>query len=102
MSLKSEAVVNRFICHFKKLSVIVFYLSGKGIWGSMVALDQAVQHAVLTSTTSGGTPEALEASHNLDLALQRHRTAFINLLRNSPKNANERYGVMLHAHMSAH
>ncbi|XP_064113879.1 nuclear pore complex protein Nup205-like isoform X1 [Macrobrachium nipponense] len=64
--------------------------TSKGIWGSMVSLDQAVQHAVLTSTTSGGTPEALEASHNLDLALQRHRTAFINLLRNPPKNANER------------
>ncbi|KAK7077982.1 hypothetical protein SK128_011882 [Halocaridina rubra] len=64
--------------------------SNKGIWSSMVALDQAVQHAVLTSTTSGGTPEALEAGHDLDLALQRHRAAFINLLRNPPKNASER------------
>lgn len=66
-------------------------LSDKGIWGSMVALDQAVQRAVMTSATSGGTPEALEAGHDLDLALQRHRTAFVNLLRNPPKNANERY-----------
>lgn len=56
----------------------------------MVALDQAVQRAVMTSATSGGTPEALEAGHDLDLALQRHRTAFVTLLRNPPKNANER------------
>ena len=45
-------------------------LPGKGIWGSMVALDQAVQRAVVASATQGGTPEALEAGHDLDLALQ--------------------------------
>ncbi|XP_063595108.1 nuclear pore complex protein Nup205-like [Penaeus indicus] len=67
--------------------------SNKGIWGSMVALDQAVQRAVMTSATSGGTPEALEAGHDLDLALQRHRTAFVTLLRNPPKNANERSSI---------
>lgn len=60
----------------------------------MVALDQAVQRAVMTSATSGGTPEALEAGHDLDLALQRHRTAFVTLLRNPPKNANERYSCV--------
>ncbi|XP_045608227.1 nuclear pore complex protein Nup205 [Procambarus clarkii] len=64
--------------------------TNKGMWASMVSLAQAVQRAVETSANSGGTPEALEAGHDLELALQRHRTSFISLLRNPPKNANER------------
>lgn len=56
----------------------------------MVGLDQAVQRAVETSTSSSGTPEALDAGHNLEVVLQRHRSAFISLLRNPPKNSNER------------
>ena len=66
------------------------YISGKGIWGSMQALSQAVQRAVSSSAESGGSPQALEAGHELDLALQRYRSSFISLLRNPPKNANER------------
>ncbi|MPC70077.1 hypothetical protein E2C01_064313 [Portunus trituberculatus] len=58
------------------------------MWASMVSLAQAVQRAVVE--TNGGTPEALEASHDLELVLQRHRNTFISLLRNPPKNTNER------------
>lgn len=54
----------------------------------MVSLAQAVQRAVVE--TNGGTPEALEASHDLELVLQRHRNTFISLLRNPPKSASER------------
>ncbi|KAK8387299.1 hypothetical protein O3P69_018111 [Scylla paramamosain] len=68
--------------------------AGKGMWASMVSLAQAVQRAVVE--TSGGTPEALEASHDLELVLQRHRNTFISLLRNPPKSANERC-TLLHA-----
>lgn len=56
----------------------------------MQALSQAVQRAVSSSAESGGSPQALEAGHELDLALQRYRSSFISLLRNPPKNANER------------
>lgn len=58
------------------------------MWASMVSLSQAVQRAVVE--TNGGTPEALEAGHDLELVLQRHRNTFISLLRNPPKNASER------------
>lgn len=71
------------------LSYQLFFLD-KGMWASMVSLAQAVQRAVETSATSGGTPEALEAGHDLELALQRHRTTFISLLRTPQKNASER------------
>ncbi|KAK4319740.1 hypothetical protein Pmani_009395 [Petrolisthes manimaculis] len=64
--------------------------TNKGLWASMVGLDQAVQRAVETSASSSGTPEALDAGHNLEVVLQRHRSAFISLLRNPPKNSNER------------
>lgn len=64
------------------------FTAGKGMWASMVSLAQAVQRAVVE--TNGGTPEALEASHDLELVLQRHRNTFISLLRNPPKNTNER------------
>ena len=63
------------------------------MWASMVSLAQAVQRAVVE--TSGGTPEALEASHDLELVLQRHRNTFISLLRNPPKSANERWCIFV-------
>lgn len=58
------------------------------MWATMVSLAQAVQRAVVE--TRGGTPEALEAGHDLELVLQRHRNTFISLLRNPPKSPSER------------
>lgn len=74
---------------YLSMTIIPLFGAGKGMWASMVSLAQAVQRAVVE--TSGGTPEALEASHDLELVLQRHRNTFISLLRNPPKSASERW-----------
>ncbi|XP_076058270.1 nuclear pore complex protein Nup205 isoform X2 [Oratosquilla oratoria] len=58
--------------------------SSKGMWGSMMALGAVVQKAV------GGGPASFEVAQDLDMALQRHRSNFISLLRNPPKNPPDR------------
>uniref|UniRef100_A0A2P2I4J7 Nuclear pore complex protein Nup205-like n=1 Tax=Hirondellea gigas TaxID=1518452 RepID=A0A2P2I4J7_9CRUS len=71
----------------------------RGLWGSMVGLNQSIQQAVLAVSTVPGpsdTPDAIdsalrrvELAHQMNVALQRHRTTFVTLLH-KPKSQADR------------
>ena len=69
---------------------------GRGLWGSMVGLNQAIQQAVMAAS-SPTSPDAIdsalrrvELAHQMNIALQRHRTTFVTLLH-KPKSQADRF-----------
>lgn len=63
----------------------------------MVSLNKSIQQAVAAASGSPSSSDAIdsalkrvELAHQMNVALQKHRTTFITLLH-KPKNLNDRF-----------
>ncbi|KAF2368756.1 Nucleoporin Nup186/Nup192/Nup205 [Trinorchestia longiramus] len=76
--------------------VAATFFDARGLWGSMVSLNKAIQHAVTAASCTPGSSDAIdsalkrvELAHQMNVALQKHRTTFITLLH-KPKHQPDR------------